>query len=293
MDEDNFDNQELEQDELEAEDTTVDTDSDDSDEGEPEPKRYRAWDKQEEGEKKVAKNVSYDRFREINEERKAAESKLAEYETKLKKYEEREAQVKAITDPDDLDINDFDTPQAYLKEMNRLTKEKAIAETEERFAKREAEKAQEQYRVQVLTKFNENISRDAKSNPDVMDAVKWMDKNAGAIDDRIKEELLFADNAGELAYRIATDENLVKEMFNGDPKAFIRKMIKLSAKIEAERENGSDDDEQDEAPVRRKVPEAFVPKSKATLSVRTKSGGSREPKTYAEYVKWADKNMGR
>lgn len=106
-------------------------------------------------------------------------------------------------------------------------------------------------------------------------------------------ELMIDENAGELIYDIVTDENLLKELFESNPKDMIRKIHKMSAKIDREArksQSASTQPSKSQEPAVKMAEVKAMPK-KMDTPVKIKSdvtGGKIDPSkmTTAEYKRY-------
>jgi hypothetical protein len=234
--------------------------------------------------KEEFRHIPYNRFKEVNDERRAHESRARELEQELTKYKERQDQLDKIKTPDEIDIKDYTDPQEYLKARDAAIKHAAITEVESRFLARQQESIRQQQLQEIHTTFQRNVAESIKVNPEVKEAVQFLDQYAGNVHKAILHELLVDENAGELIYDITTNQDLLNEMFRGNPGDFIRKIHKMSAKIDRSTRSVVSSDED--------VPEALDLKDKigagipAQIKGTAKGKKSPEKMSNAEYRKW-------
>jgi hypothetical protein len=195
---------------------------------------FKAWLKKEEEVKE--QSIPYSRFKEVNDEKKAYAVKLEEYESKLSQYENRKKELESIKDPSQLDPNKFESVEAYMKAYGEAVKEQAISEIEQRNIVRKQNELQQQKAQELENNYQKNISDAIKRNPEIAEANNHINELAkrGQINADIAYELMMDENVGELIYDIATDQDLLNEMVSGNPRDFIRKLHKMSAKIDKE-----------------------------------------------------------
>ncbi len=236
-------------------------------------------------EHKIPDSIPYERFKEINDERKAYQSKLEEYEAKMAAIEAEKEKLAKIKGPEDINIADYDDVDKYMKDVIEATKRTAIAEVEKNYQERELRRVEEAKSAEIVKGFQANIEEATKYNPDIADAVKFIDSYADNIDPRIARELLIDENAGELIYDIVTDQALLNKMFKGDVDDFIRTMHKMSAKMDitARRAGGASI----------AVPEALTKKPVVGIPVTAKSSSKAPVKdpakmSQSEYNAWRD-----
>lgn len=259
---------------------------------EPETPAYRAWETEEAKEKELPQHIPYNRFKEVNDERKTYLTRLEEAESKLAQYQEREEQVKKIKSPDDIKIENYTDPALYLKDLTEATKYQAVLEVEERQRERDRQKAIDDKVKATNNLFTTNVNEAVKRNPDIKNAHAWFDKVADNIHPVVAYELMIDENVGELMYDIATNQDLVNEMFTSDPQSFIRKLHKMSARINREeRYSGERPTERD--PNRTTTPRALDKREQIRSSipstVRTSGSNSGNnllrAKSASEYIK--------
>lgn len=236
---------------------------------EPEKQEFKPW-----KERKAAEDnrIPYSRFQEVNEERKTYQTKAQELQERLAKYEAREKELESIKGPEDINIEDYSTPEEYLQALTKATKEQALKEADERFTQRERQKLIEAQQKSVHDGFTKNITEAIGRNPEIKEAVAFLDQYAGQINPHIIHEMMLDENAGELIYDITTNQELLAEMFQGNPVDFIRKMHKMSARIDREaryapKEEGAS------AP----VPQAMERKAQIAAGLPTQLRGSAKP----------------
>lgn len=253
--------------------------------------QFKLWEKKEEEPKET--QIPYHRFKEVNDEKKAYAAKIEEIEAKLAKYAEREKEIDKIKTPEDIDITKYTDPNEYLKDLTKATKDQAIREVEERFLAREAQKAREEQQRIVVDAYTKNLTEAISRNPEIKYASDALDKYASQIHPDIAYELMIDENVGELVYDIATNQELLNEMFKSNPADFIRKLHKMSAKIDRATRYGSGDNSSSTDTTN--VPVAIPKKTGLPTQVRGGAGASRDPYkeaaklTNAEYRKLVSK----
>lgn len=216
--------------EVESQVNDSEVESSESTEAVEKEQKFKPWTIKKE--KETEDHIPYSRFREVNEERKAYASRLEKLEADLAKYTEREKVLEKIKGPEDIDIANYTDPNEYLKDLTKATKEQAIREVEERFLAREQEKIREQRQKEIVSQYESNMAKAIEHNPEVKEAAAFLDQYAKNIHPDIAYELLMDENVGELIYNITTDQDLLRELFKGNPTDFIRKLHKMSAKID-------------------------------------------------------------
>lgn len=241
---------------------------------------HKPWEKK----KEVSENVPYSRFKEINDERRELERKLSEYEQRVRTYEESQVKVKDIQTLDELtakfDNNEINSAE-YHNTLLRLAKQE--------FQKEQDEKAriaeQKKFEDDLNTNFVKKIESASKTNPEVVEAVNYITENfAQHLRPETRYALLTDDNAGEVIYEIATNQELLEFVLKANPIDVARKIAKLSSKYD-----------------NKTVPEKPMPKVEAMVpkqtTAKTPNIGSkpspstryRDDMSMSEYRKWRGK----
>jgi len=266
----------------------VETDNDNESDNKPsddkveEKEEFKPWKKV--AEKKEVDVVPYQRFKEINDERKAYQSKLEEYERELAELKSAKEKIEKIKGPEDINIGDYDDVDSYMKDVIEATKRAAIADVERNYQEREIQRVREAQSAEIVSNFQKNVEESIKYNPEIKEAVSFIDNYADQLDPRIAKELLLDENAGEVIYDIVTNQDLLTKLFKGDTDDVIRLIHKMSAKID----KGSRIESKAEE---REVPAALV---KETLRPKTFKSESKsttkdpEKMTIAEYRKYVN-----
>lgn len=203
--------------------------------------------------KKEPDSIPYNRFREVNEERKELERRISEYESRLKSFEETNAKISEINSIEDLNSK---MSELSIEEYNSHLITLARKQFEQ-----EQEKRQEQERIQKFEKdLNDNfvakIEKSSKSNPEIREAVDYLGQYANRIPPQTRYALLTDDNAGEVIFEIATTPELLNFVMTANPIDVARKIAKLSSKYDNVSQNSTNETVQ-----------AYVPKS--SLSPKT------------------------
>lgn len=202
--------------------------------------------------KKEPESIPYNRFREVNEERKELERRLSEYESRLKSFEESKAKVSEINSIEDLN--------AKMSELSIEEYNSHLITLARKQFELEAEKRQEQERIKKFEKdLNDNfmtkIERSAKTNPEIREAVEYLGQYAQRIPAQTRYALLTDDNTAEVIFEIATTPELLNFIISSNPIDSARKIAKLSSKYDNQSSSESTSIQ------------AFVPKS--SLSPKT------------------------
>lgn len=248
---------------------------------EPTPKK-KPWETEDKENDTSNQKIPYSRFKEVVEEKKLYRERLEQYEKELEELKSRvEPKKKEIESPDELDPNDFETVKDYL-----AARDKVQAEVIERnFLKRMETQKQEQEvkerEEKIATDFNDRVSNAAKINPDVIPAVQYIERFAQHIPAQVRYALLTDENAGELCHEIATNEDFLKLVVQGNPVEAIRKMASWSAKFTREEPKETNTKSVDE---KLEDIKAMVPKTVKGSVASNKKDPSKM--SMSEYKKW-------
>lgn len=237
----------------------------------------KPWIKKEELE---SDKIPYSRFREVNDEKRLYKEKVEQYEKELAELRDKVTpKKKEIEDPDELDPNDFETVKDYLKARDRVQEEKIQKAFIERMENTKRQKEAEEYQKSIVSKFQDNVSEAAKYNPEVVDAIQYIEGFAEKINPHVRRAMLTDDNAADLCYEIATNKDLLKLVINGDPIDAVRAMTKWSAKFTRSETESSIEKIEPLSDIK-----AMIPKTvKGTIS-----SGKKDPNkmSMSEYKKW-------
>lgn len=238
----------------------------------------RPWKK----EKEEEQAIPYSRFKDVNEEKKLYKEKVEQYERELAELKQKvEPKKKEIEDPDELDPAEFETVKDYLKARDKVQAEKIQRDFMERMENTKRAKEEEEYRTTLITNFQKNVEETAKYNPEVVDAIQYIEKFSEKINPIVRKALLIDENAGDLCFEIATNPKLLEKVVSGDPVDAIRAMATWSARFtrEEKKEEATKSNTDDVVDTIR----AMVPKTvKGSIS-----NGKKDPSkmSYSEYKK--------
>ena len=101
----------------------------------------------------------------------------------------------------------------------------------ERMENTRIQKANEEYQAKIVSDFQKNVEEAMKYNPEVVDAIQYIERYAEKINPNVRRALLTDDNAADLCYEIATNKDLLKLVIDGDPIDAVRAMTKWSTKF--------------------------------------------------------------
>lgn len=258
------------------------------------PEPFKAW-KKPASEEPKEQHIPYSRFKEVNDERKTYAAKLDEYEAQLAEYRAREQRIEEIKDPDDINIDDYpNDPQGYLKARDNALLHKA-EKTWERKQLDEARARTAQDHLNTMAQnYAKNLQESFTRNPEIEEASRYLDTIAKQIHPSIAYELMIDENIGELSYDIATDQTLLDEMLaasKGNPTDFIRKLHKMSAKIDRAVRYATNDGNTStplSAPKaldrKAQIMESIPARIKATSASPTKDLGKMSPSEYRKHM---------
>lgn len=181
------------------------------------------------------KSIPYSRFKDVNDEKRLYKEKLEQYEKELNELREKVTpKKKEIEDPDELNPEDFETVKDYLKARDKVQEDKIQRAFMERMENTRRQKEAEEYQTKVITSFQEKVNEAVKHNPEVVEAISYIERFADRISPHVRRALLTDDNAPDLCFEIATNPELLKTVVEGDPIDAVRAMTKWSAKFTRE-----------------------------------------------------------
>jgi hypothetical protein len=220
----------------------------DSEEGEKKP---------EEKQERKPESRANKRIRELNEAKKLAESRAAQLEAQLRQIEARKAEIDKLADGEKPDPSKFATMQEYLDALTESRVNAALKAAEQNRLKAEQEHAETAYVQEIVGSFEQKVQIAAQANPDLPKAVEHLNKMANYIPVEVRQALLTDENAAQLAWEIATNQELLDYVCMQNPVNSIKVLAKLSAKYDV-----------DEAPAKSATsaptkPTAFVPTKQA------------------------------
>ena len=192
--------------------------------------------------------IPYARFREIEAERDTHANRAKDLERELAGYRDRDAELAKIKDPDEINPADFDDPVKFLKARDAAILAKAEARFEERENDRRRQAAIKAESDHITSTYSKNITAAIQRDPDIASSKEFFDSIAHEVHPEILREMALDEYVGELMRDIDGDKDLLRELYEvgtkGDPRAFIRKLHKMSAKINLEERYKKDGDEE-------------------------------------------------
>lgn len=229
------------------------------------------------------------RIRELNEAKKLAESRASQLEAQLRQIEARKAEIDKLADGEKPDPSKFATMQEYLDALTESRVNAALKLREQERLQIEQQQAAQAYEQEIASSFEQKVQIAAQANPDLPKAVEHLNKIAQHIPVEVRQALITDENAAQLAWEIATNQELLEYVCKQNPVNSIKVLAKLSAKYDTE-----------EAPTQNapaaKGPVAFTPSKSEKPKVPSvpkngtgvKSGDNLSP---AEY--WKQYNKGK
>jgi hypothetical protein len=233
--------------------------------------------------------IPYARFKEIEEERDSHATQARELAAKLAKYEAQEAELAKIKDPDEINPADFDDPVKFLKARDAAILAKAEVRFEERKIEERRAAAIQVERDHITSTYSKNITAAIQRDPEIASSKEFFDSVAHDIHPEILRELALDEYVGELMRDIDGNRELLQQLAqigkNGDPRAFIRTIHKMSAKINIEEryKKGEEDDSQSSGALAKAIAER--PDDGIPRQVRASSGpvsGKRSLRTMSD-----------
>lgn len=268
--------------------------------GQPEaekPKAFRPW---EEGKEEEPAKIPYSRFKEVNEERRAHQARVGELEAELAQYRSRSEELAKIKTPDDIKPGDFKSPEEFLRARDEAIKNASIKEVEERFIAREAQRIENERKAQIMGRFEANVEEAAKFNPEIRNAVGFLDKYAGNLHPSVARELLEDENAGEVIYDIVTDQASLEKLFRSRPEEAIRMIHRMSARMDKEARRAGSAGQQAAAPAAGGAPVPPAMPKAGGVPATVKGGAVKVPVTtikadtsMSDYRAWKARELGR
>lgn len=252
-------------------------------------KEFKPW--KEKAEAPPEHAIPYNRFREVNQERNTYKAKVEEYEAKLAEIEAREAKLSQVKGPDDIKASDFTDPEEFLKARDKALAAKLMSDFESKEAERERNRLVAEQNGKLAATYQKNLSEAFTRNPEIKEASDFLDK---VIDSGVKlhpaiaQELMLDENVGELIFDITTNQELLNEMFRGNPADFIRKLHKMSARIDREARYAKKEEEEPIQALESRKQEiaAAIPTQIKGASPAMKKDPSKM--SHAEYRKWRE-----
>lgn len=187
--------------------------------------------------------IPYDRFQEVNNRRDQAERERDALRARLEELERARTPQADPDDPDAIDASKFTDAAgnfdgaAYMRERDRRVTaraEKRALETVERtLAERDTQKQTQEVVAKTETAFRGQVAEAAKTNPQVAEAVEYLDSIAQHIPFPVQMAIL--RSSPEVAHAIALDPSLVAQITQGNPADSIMVIGEINGRIKASR----------------------------------------------------------
>jgi len=191
---------------------------------------FKPWKRSPEG-----THIPYDRFKQVNDERKAYAAELEASKAKIAEYEAAQKKLEEIKDPDDINPADYADAKEYLKAYSAAVKANAIKETKNTI-EAEMQQRQSQAHLQaVQSSYMEKYNKAAKEEPEVAQANDYLGQYADRLHPAILQELMSDDNSPHLVHAIVTNEKALRQLFEGNPIQTLKMIGKLSGLVEEQR----------------------------------------------------------
>lgn len=203
----------------ESESTETDDSQEGSDEVKEEPE-FKPW-----KDKKLPESVPYDRFAEVNRERRELERRLSELESQRKEFDDLQKRAKEINTEADLNAKMSEmTIEEYNAHMLRLAEKRV----EERFEARDRERIAREANEKLVRTYSDNVREYAVHQPEVVDAVNYLvELNLHPM---VQNQIMKDPNAGELIYKLATSQSDLTAI-TGDPIDAVRHLGVVSSRL--------------------------------------------------------------
>lgn len=188
-------------------------------------KEYKPW-----KEKKTPETIPYDRFAEVNRERRELERRLVEVEQRNREYEELKVKSASINSIKDLNEKMSEMSiEEYNINLVRLIKDDLQKEQDERDSKARIKEIEDK----IFSEFTNRVDSASKKNPEIKEAVDHVSKFANYIPAETRYALLTDDNSPDVIYEIATTEGLLESIIRMNQTDAIRRIAKISAKYDS------------------------------------------------------------
>lgn len=212
------------------------TESDSESEEQPveQPPKFKAWEKA----RQKPTHIPYERFHEVNSEKVALRTELEQTRARLAELESKSTEIAKVVEPEDLDPADFGSAAEYLAARDKALLAKAHQTWEQSQAEKQQQQALSQHIEVVGQTFTKNVNEAIARNPEIAEAKEFFDTYANQLHPQVAYELMIDENVGELMYDIATDQDLLAQVFRGNPADVVRMLHKMSAKIDRDARYG-------------------------------------------------------
>ena len=200
------------------------------------PERPKHWNRE-------AQAIPLDRFNEVNNRAKSAEAELAAMRARMAELERSTAPQADPNDPEAIDpakftdaAGNFDGA-AYMRERDRRVaaqaEKRALESVDKRLQERDAQRQQAEVVQRTEQGFRAQVAEASKANPQVAEAVEYLDSIAHHIPFPVQMAIL--RSAPEAAHAIAMDPTLVEQLVRGNPADSILLVGEINGRVKASR----------------------------------------------------------
>ena len=189
--------------------------------------------------KQQSQAVPIDRFNEVNNRAKAAEAELAATRARLAELDKARAPQADSDDPETIDPAKFTSSSgefdgaAYMRERDRRVAAQAtklaLESVDRRLSERDSQRQQAETVGRVVQDFRGQVAEVSKTNPQVAEAVDYLDSIADYIQHPVQMAIL--RGGPEVAHAIALDPSLVERMVRGNPADSIMEIGEIAGRI--------------------------------------------------------------
>lgn len=249
----------------------------------PEPKPFKAW----ELKPKESTHVLYDRFQELVTQSDVLAQALQNVRnTQPQPQPTQQEKPKSL---EEIKPEDYDDPIKFLHDRDAALRRSILEELGHVQSQAQQQRQAQEYIENLGRTFSTNVEASISHNPEIRNAVEFFDSQAANIDADIIHELMIDENAGELMHAITTDEALLREMFKARPADFIRKIHKMSAKIDKaslyNKSSEEDNDTTETNSVKQEIRKTVPTQVKPSAGRPTKDPAKMSVEEYRQFVK--------
>ena len=170
-------------------------------------------------ERKIPESIPYSRFKEVTlkkaeaEERaRAFEEQLQAKEAEIRKFLEKQENIKRYGSVDDIKANlDRMSPEEMVESLAAVMESKVSTQFEERRRAQEIET----YNNKLATDFTSKITAAESSIPDIREMVDYVNHHAANIDPLIRTKLVTDEYSAELIAEIASTPEILNQLMHG------------------------------------------------------------------------------
>lgn len=200
------------------------------------PERPKHWNNKPE-------SIPYDRFAAVTKERTDAQNEAAALRARIAELERSTAPQADPNDPEAIDpakftdaAGNFDGA-AYMRERDRRVaaqaEKRALDSVDRRLQERDAQRQHAEVVQRTEQSFRAQVTEASKANPQVAEAVEYLDSIAQHIPFPVQMAIL--RSAPEAAHAIAMDPTLVEQLVRGNPEDSILLVGEINGRVKASR----------------------------------------------------------